>query len=91
MLISGIKENIFFSFRKYCACAGYPEDPEKQQEIKNMITAYRQALEDIVASDRYNMLDDFTVVLQPVLNFNGLPLTSEVSVGPSTIYHISLG
>ena len=43
-----------------------------------MITSYRQALEDIVASDKYNKLDDFTVVLQPVLNFNGLPLTPEV-------------
>lgn len=78
-----------------CSCAAYPWSEAAEQTLQAEVKRYREVLEELVESGRYDTRDDFTVVIQPFFTETYPPDTPEGD-GPDLSYfapdcfHLSL-
>lgn len=76
-----------------CACAAYPADSEAEAELQMETVRYRELMNQMVLSGRYDTRDDFTVVVQPFFrntmppDLNGKP---DLSYFAPDCFHLSL-
>ena len=61
--------------KRICPCAVFPTT-EQAETLNDYIPRYQELLRNLTASGRYDLRDDFTVVIQPFMSKNQLPYKS---------------
>ncbi|XP_071080759.1 phospholipase B1, membrane-associated-like [Haliotis cracherodii] len=60
-----------------CRCAAFPDGAEGEELIVQTTNGYHSQTEQLVSTGRYDIKDDFTVVVQPFLKETFLPRTAD--------------
>ena len=57
-----------------CKCAAFPKNAEEEQELLDVTKQYREEVNSVVLTGRYDTKDDFTVVVQPFFSQTAAPI-----------------